>query len=546
MNSLPPVFSPSIFNTNAFQGSIYITKEDADRLYLSISAGKNLGYIDGVTPGAVTANKALVFDSNASITGALSLANNLGDMLVLTSTLSSSRNTIKFVTDSQTYEIGSRGSTATNGGQFYIYNGAYRFLMNSSGDTSILSSTDSSSSSSGALKIAGGVGIAKNCYISGILTLDRVGTQLNIVNGANSGLIEVSGGGSGSLRLVNGTALNISSSGLTVASSSTALARYNLDMQASAADIKLCLFQSDSNGTYGFGASGSALNIITGGSSIKFYKTSTGGSLGTNTATIDTDGNLEVLNNLISNAGLFLKQGFSASGRSGTGLVAHMANSTTAELFAYNYSTTAYKDIKVANGMLFNGGTGYAGIGFTAGDTIAYPFAINTTVSSSVPGSYGYLSSSGSGTGSNTGSVQVSLYASGRIFCVEIDCYSDRRKKHKIEKIKEVQANEFIDVVEPVEFEWRGEDDGKRTGYIAQDVLKNNHFKDLVTFHVDNTMKGDHESPEGYSLTIQYSQIIPILHTAIKSQKKRIEQLELEIKDLNKRLDEVIDYINED
>ena len=120
MNSLPPVFSPSIFNTNAFQGSIYITKEDADRLYLSISAGKNLGLLD-VTPGAVTANKALVFDSNASITGALSLANNLGDMLVLTSTLSSSRNTIKFVTDSQTYEIGSRGSTATNGGQFYIY-----------------------------------------------------------------------------------------------------------------------------------------------------------------------------------------------------------------------------------------------------------------------------------------------------------------------------------------------------------------------------------------------------------------------------------------
>lgn len=608
MNSLPPVFSPSIFNTNAFQGTIYITREDADRLYLSIAAGKNLGLIDGITPGtvtaskavivdsssniigfnnitlngnltastsivtpiinantyllagssvlmsaltsitpgAVTANKSLVFDSNAAITGAISLANNLGDMLVLTSTLSSSRNTIRFVTDSQNWEIGSRGSTSSNANNFYIYNSSYKFLMNPTGDTSILSSTDSSSSSTGCLKLSGGLGVVKNCYISGILTLDRAGSQLSIVNGGNSGLIEVSAGGSGSLRVVNGTCLNISSGGLTVASSSTAQARYNLDMQASVADIKLCLYQSGSNGTYGFGASGSALNVITGGSSIKFYKTSTGGSLGTNTATIDTDGNFEALNNLISNAGLFLKQGFSSAGRSGTGLAAHMANSTTAEVFAYNYSTATFKDIKVANGMLFNGGTGYAGIGFSAGDVIAYPFAVNTTISSSIPGSYGYLSSSGSSTGSGTGSVQVSLYASGRIFCVEIDCYSDRRKKHKIEKIKEVQANEFIDTVEPVEFEWRGDDDGKRTGYIAQDVLKNNHFKDLVTFHVDNTMKGDEESPEGYSLTIQYSQIIPILHTAIKSQKKRIDELELEINDINKRLNEVIDYINED
>jgi len=630
MNSLPPVFTPSIFNTNAFQGTIYITKEDADRLYLSINAGKNLGLIDGITPGtvaaskavivdsssnitgfnnitlngnltastsivtpiinansyllagssvlmsslisntpgAIVANKALVFDSNAAITGAISLSNNLGDMLVLTSTLSSSRNTIKFVTDTQTFEIGSRGSTSTNASNFYIYNGNYRFLMNPSGDISVLSTTDSSSSTTGCMKISGGVGIAKNCNIDGILTLNRAGSQLSINNGANNGLIEVSSSPN-TLRLVNGTALNISSGGLTVASASTAAARYNLDMQASVADIKLCLYQNGSNGTYGFGASGSALNVITGGSSIKFYKTSTGGSLGTNTATIDTDGNFDAINNILAGTGLVAKRGFSASGRSGRLAVLHLANDIYSELFTYNYNTGSFLDILIGDTLLVQGGVKNVGIGISnpSSDIIAYPFVVNKTISSSISGAYGYLAQTGSGTGTNTGSVGVSAFFSGRLFCTEVDCYSDLRKKKHVEKIDPLKADEFIEKVEPVEFEWKDGQAGKRTGYIAQQILKTGLFKDLVTFHKDDTMMGDDDSPDCYSLSVQYNNVVAILHQAIKNQNKKIEsqQLEInnlnyqisylleyndhnnrEIEDLNKRLNEVVDYINEE
>jgi hypothetical protein len=69
MDSLPPAWNPIKFNTSAFQGKIYLTKQEADGLYLSITAGKNLGLIDGITPGIVSASKAVIVDSSKNIIG---------------------------------------------------------------------------------------------------------------------------------------------------------------------------------------------------------------------------------------------------------------------------------------------------------------------------------------------------------------------------------------------------------------------------------------------------------------------------------------------
>lgn len=437
MNSLPPAFTSASFNSNAFSASKYVTRADADRLYLPMSAGAVLSYLTGITPGTAAASRALVLDSSSNING-----------------------------------INVLGATQIN--------------------------------------------------------ITRNGSQLSIINGANSGLIEVPASPN-HLRLVRGYAVNIGASGVTIDNASNSAARYPIDLQATLGDIKLCLYQSGSNGTYGLGASGSVLNYCSGGAGHKFYKSSTAGVLSTLQAEIDTNSNFIASNNLIAGTGCFLRQGFSSAGRANTGLAMHMANSTYAEIFAYDYTGATFKDIKLANGLLLNGGTGYAGIGFAGGDLIAYPFAVNTTISSSIPGSYGYLNTSGAGTGSGTGSVQVSIYASGRMFATEFDAYSDRRLKHHITPIDTDRALDFIDQVEPVEYEWRSEDAGKRTGYIAQQLLSTKLFPDLCTMHVDPKMVADDDSPEGYSLSLQYAAVVPILHTAIKAMRAELISLREEL-----------------
>lgn len=203
MNSLPPAFTSASFNSNAFSSSKYVTRADADRLYLPMSAGTVLSYLTGITPGTAAASRALVLNSSSNINGinvlgatTLTLSNttnassvtnggtfttaggaaiaktlyvgsgvNLdtaagGDMLSINVSSASGRGTIKWTMDTGGWEFGCRGSAAANPNTMYWYNGSYKMLLNTSGDLSILSATSSSSSSSGALTVAGGVGAA--------------------------------------------------------------------------------------------------------------------------------------------------------------------------------------------------------------------------------------------------------------------------------------------------------------------------------------------------------------------------------------------------
>jgi len=67
MNSLPPAFNTATFNTNAFSSGKYLTRQDADRLYLSTSYSTYINYNIGVTPGTITASKTVIVDSNKDI-----------------------------------------------------------------------------------------------------------------------------------------------------------------------------------------------------------------------------------------------------------------------------------------------------------------------------------------------------------------------------------------------------------------------------------------------------------------------------------------------
>jgi len=73
MDSLPPYFNTGIFNTSAFYSSKdYLTKEEADKLYLSVGSGQNV-YLTGITPGLVLGEKCVVPDINKDISGFLNL-----------------------------------------------------------------------------------------------------------------------------------------------------------------------------------------------------------------------------------------------------------------------------------------------------------------------------------------------------------------------------------------------------------------------------------------------------------------------------------------
>ena len=98
------------------------------------------GFLTSVTAGTALASKALVLDSSRSITGIGSVGlSGMADLLSLTNNSASGYVAQSFVSDSMTLSVGVRGSTnvANPNTAYWYYNGAYRLLMNSSGDVSI-------------------------------------------------------------------------------------------------------------------------------------------------------------------------------------------------------------------------------------------------------------------------------------------------------------------------------------------------------------------------------------------------------------------------
>jgi len=103
----------------------------------------------------------------ATLSNNLTITNSTLPYITLQSSATSGRSTINFITDNQTWEIGARGSTATNPTNFYIYNGGYRMLITPAGITSILNTTAATSTTTGAFICSGGIGVAGNSYFGG-------------------------------------------------------------------------------------------------------------------------------------------------------------------------------------------------------------------------------------------------------------------------------------------------------------------------------------------------------------------------------------------
>lgn len=166
--------------------------------------------------------------------------------------------------------------------------------------------------------------------------------------------------------------------------------------------------------------------------------------------------------------------------------------------------------------------------------TPSFPLDIQTsttTTQSATP--YGYLRTSGAASTSLITSVAVSIRCTGAVFASEVDVMSDRRIKQDIEVISLEDAKLFIQQVIPVHYTLK-KDRRKAFGYIAQDILKvNNHqFQELVSLQSSHDPMPEEIDDDGFvspanaAFAVSYDQAIPLLHKVIQDQMNTIADLQ--------------------
>ena len=458
-----------------------------------------------------------------------------GDILTLSSSNTGARSTIKFVTDTQNWELGTRGSTAVNPNSLYIYNGSYKLIMNPTGDTQIFSSTDSTSQTTGCLQLAGGLGVVKNIYTTGSLTVDRSGgSNLNIKNGANSAFLEVSS--TNMLRMVAGggsMAMNIDSNGVVIGNGTSA-PKCRLDLGATASNMTLSLFNNTSS-YYGFSANNSSLQYSSGGGHNWYSSTTNASPLNFNCMSLTSGGTLTTVENVVAGTGFWAKQGFNSTGRSGNGVAVVMGNSTYGEVYSYDYGANAYKPIYIGNTMYVSNSTQSVNIGGGINAAL-YPLEVRGS-SSTTFSPYGYLSTGGAGSGGSSGVVPVSIWAQNRIACTEFNAYSDRRLKENIKDLSSDDAVNFVRDLNPKYYNWKSDKNNLSIGYIAQDILRLRNWDCLVSLSDDPELEEEIDddelvSPAGKRFQVSYQNAIPILHQALKHSLDQIEKLSEQVDEL--------------
>jgi len=157
-------------------------------------------------------------------------------------------------------------------------------------------------------------------------------------------------------------------------------------------------------------------------------------------------------------------------------------------------------------------------------------------------GSYGYLATSGAGTGAGT-TASYGVYADNRMQAAEFDATSDERAKDIQGTIPLDWALKFIRTVDGIHFTWNDkavdDDTGLKAGFSAQRVHKAG-FDHMIGVIENEKMKEQVDEdgwvhPEGHQLTMGYNQAIPYHHEVIKHLLDRIEQLEAQVAKLTNK-----------
>jgi hypothetical protein len=192
-------------------------------------------------------------------------------------------------------------------------------------------------------------------------------------------------------------------------------------------------------------------------------------------------------------------------------------------------SQTTVNEGSPANGIMLGGNQSSSLIGYV---TILSGKSYTTSAN------YGYLTTGGAGTypgGSQT--VNISLYATTRIWGQEIDAFSDERMKDIQGEIKLDEAIKLVNTLVPIKYTWKeGDDKGLKAGYSAQQVVKAGfeHLIGLIPKEgLEETIDDDgFVSPKDTQFSMNYDQVTPYHGVVIKNLLERVEELERQIKEL--------------
>ena len=556
----PPSVLAQLFNNGYYTNlSSPLTLKAADSRYLKLTGG--------ILTGALTVSSSLTVSGqttlqNATTTGLTVSGTSIytdtqtvnkssGDLIILNSSDTNGRSTLKLNCSGIDCEIGLRASLASTApSHYYRYGaGSYRFVQSmltgnsinygqltvntSSSHLTLVNASETSilEHAASQLKISSSVS-SSFLYLNSIgVGINASGSHLTLRNSSNIGFIEQTS--SNILRIISGLAVNLDSNGLRIDSiGNTASARGRLDLGDSLSNKTLGIYN---NGTAFYGLSANN-NLLQFSSNVGFqwYSNCTDSSpINTALMNLGSNGVLTLTENAIMGKGFFVPQStFSSAGRSGTGTALHHVQTNYSEFFSYTYPSGPMRAIYMCNFAYFNGAGGTLNLNNGINASL-YPLSVGGSSSGSI-GTYGFLNQSGTTGSTSVNPVPISIYAANRVAATEFNAYSDIRLKKDIEELDDETALLFVKNISPKSFKWKNDETNTpQIGYIAQDILrlKNSKLDYLVGTSEDKGLEKvvDEDgliNPADIRFIVSYQQSAVVLHAVVKNLLARIEDLE--------------------
>jgi len=499
------IASASFVNNNRFVGTA--TNSDA------------LGYVQ--------ATSFMRSDQNTSTIGVLSVQNNSGINIGTSNQTSINVTSNELRLDNTASNSIIRLRANINGTQTsalnVLANADVQITGNliASGFTAFINGNSSSTTTtSGALQVGGGVGIIGNI---------NTGGSLNTMTGLLSVGNLVITGGTLSVNAINASTIaagTIGNNGALLVGNIVTAAQPNITSVGILTGLQVSGTTGFTSGTVTFNPTSSNKLILGNVSYIQI----TGGSSGSYLST-DGSGNLSWGNVVIPGSSV-------AGGAAGQVAIYSNSNAVSGSS-GLTYSSSTLSVTGNITSSINNIVRGKIGVGSSINNP-TYPITVSANVSVVVP-AYDWLANPtqaaiyGSITGYNAGNTApISIYASDRIIATEFNAYSDARIKNIIGTINTADSLQFVANINPIHYQIKNHiDDGDKFGFIAQDLIKSG-FGNMVGHVPDSELEETTDSdgftsPAGIKLTVDYIQVIPLLTSAIKELNNQIQELKSQV-----------------
>jgi hypothetical protein len=506
--TIETAYQPNITALGTIDG-LNIATGEALTIGSTSASESDLAVITGITHGSASPNKALVLDVSSNISGITTLSANTLNAINLSG----------LIQDANQYLITSLGTlngvTIATGGSF------------------IMGSTTANESDL--------------AVITGISHGTAAPNKALVLNGSNN--------------INNINTLNATTLGGTLSTAA----------QPNISSVNVLNISNHNGSSMGLQLGG--VLITASATEINYLDTTPGSAAASKAIVLDSSTNVSGINNLsatsltgtiqtssqpnITNVGALY--GLSLA----TGSALTIGNTTITESDIVALVSVTHGNASADRVLILDSSSNIRNINGIHATSINLSQAINTTLplevgvtSYAYTGAYSYMNSTNSlGLASanvSAASSNWSLRCDGRaLFTGEISITSDRRIKKNINKLSLDLAKEFIMTSNPVSFNWVTGDDQIDYGFIAQEVIANPNFKDLVNIvpHEGLEASVDEETgilnPANHKYTLSPGKITPLLVLTQKDVYKQLEEKDKKIQNLETRLARLEHLINQ-